>query len=93
MNSLVTPNPLPTARGSWGGGRSAASAYFIYTPSSMQQLQASSFFSFQNDESELIHSYVFPKHSRKQLCAYCRETKISCHPHPFVLLLGLRLME
>lgn len=35
------------------------------------------FFPSQNDESELSHSYIFPKHSRKSFCVYCQETKMN----------------
>lgn len=37
---------------------------------------------FLPQQRELIHSSLFPKHSRKELCAYWQETEINCRPDP-----------
>lgn len=37
---------------------------------------------FLPQQRELIHSSLFPKHSRKELCAYWQETEMNCRPDP-----------
>ena len=64
MNSLVAPHPLPWPASPVEGGRSAASARLIPGGLRRSSCHRPLFFPFHNDESELVHSCISPKHSR-----------------------------